>query len=129
MKFRLPNPFRDAREARAMNKINADGAAELQWELLALRETTSAEINRRDVIIAGDKAEIRALKADREKDLDALNALAEERATLIDQVKSLSAQYYKWAGPAMDDPAPRADEGSKVIPIFSMKPKARERMN
>lgn len=116
MKFpRIPNPWRDLREARAMLAEVLRERDGLFEQMQALRST-----------LAEEQAEIRALRSDREKDLDTLNALAEERSSLIDQVQALANQFYNWAGPPMEEPI--ADEGAQIIPIFSAKLK-RERLN
>ncbi len=115
MKFslRLPNPWRDKREAEAQLADVMVERSDLRAKMEALRSTLAAE-----------QAQVRALRTDRERDLDTLNAMAEERDGLIGQIEALATQFYDWAGPPVEE-EPYADEGAQIIPIFSAKLKTR----
>lgn len=125
MKFpRIPNPFRDLREARELLDEVLRERDMLKKLCHEMTETHQAELKRLDAFIVEDRALIKKLRADRENDLDALNAMAEERAGLIDQIEGLAGQFHNWAGAAMEEEAPMADEGSNVV-VFSAKLKTR----
>lgn len=120
---RLITPWLALRDAELQLAEVMKERASLKKLCQEMTETHEAELKRLDAFIVEDRSMIKKLRADKDNDLDVINALAEERDGLIGQIEALATQVYDWAGPPMEE-VPYADEGNNVV-VFSAKLKTR----